>query len=60
MESRPLDQCLLFFVFLWERCGDRELDLLHVFLAGEGDRDRLDFLGDFDLILWDRGESAQI
>ena len=54
MESRPLDQCLLFFVFLWERCGDRELDLLHVFLAGEGDRDRLDFLGDFDFVLLDR------
>lgn len=50
---RPQDQCLLFLVFLWERCGDRELDLLHVFLAGEGDRDRLDFLGDFDFVLLD-------
>lgn len=48
--SRVMDesQCLLFFAFLWERCGDRDLDFL-VFRSGDGDRERLDHLGDLVL-----------
>lgn len=42
-------QCLLFFAFLWERWGDRDLDL-PALRSGDGDRDRLDRLGDFFLI----------
>lgn len=38
-------QCLLFFAFLWERCGDRDLDL-PALRSGDGDRERLDHLGD--------------
>lgn len=43
-------QCLLFFAFLWERCGDLELDL-HDRRLGDGERERLDFFGDFDFVL---------
>lgn len=41
-------QCLLFFVFLWDRCGERDLDFA-VFRSGDGDRERLDHLGDLFL-----------
>lgn len=48
VSSPESGQCLLFFAFLWERCGDRDLDLL-AFWSGDGDRERLDRLGDFVL-----------
>ena len=54
VRSKVEDQCLFFFVFLWERCGERELDL-HTFLAGEGDRDLFDLLGDLDFVLLGQG-----
>ena len=47
--SRGESQCLLFFAFLWERCGDRDLDL-PAFRFGDGDRERLDHLGDLVLL----------
>lgn len=47
--SRVESQCLLFFLFLWERCGDRDLDFPD-FRSGDGDRERLDHLGDRVLV----------
>lgn len=47
--SEVKSQCLLFFVFLWERCGDRDLDF-RAFLSGDGDRDLFNHLGDFVFI----------
>lgn len=43
-------QCLLFFDFLWERCGERDLDFFALW-SGDGDRERLDRLGDFVLLV---------
>lgn len=47
--TRLESQCLLFFAFLWERCGDRDLDFT-VFRFGDGDRECLDHLGDLVLL----------
>ena len=46
MGPKNLCQCLFFFDFLWDLCGDRDwdLDFFPDFL-GDLDRDRLDLLG---------------
>lgn len=46
-------QCLLFLVFLCERCGDRDEDLQDL-CCGDGDRERFDFRGDRDFVLHER------
>lgn len=45
--TAELSQCLLFFAFLCEPRGDRDLDLPALW-SGDGDRERLDRLGDLN------------